>query len=94
MVAVAAVIVPVIAVAVPVTSASAPPAPALIVVAVVVAVPAVVVARVVAVPALDPQQSIDMLIKQLKKTKTNGEFLMGVAKSAPMAADQGEEDYV
>ena len=44
--------------------------------------------------ALDPQQSIDMLIKQLKKTKTNGEFLMGVAKSAPMAADQGEEDYV
>ncbi|OFT82707.1 transcription termination factor Rho [Corynebacterium sp. HMSC29G08] len=44
--------------------------------------------------ALDPQQSIDMLIKQLKKTKTNGEFLMGVAKSAPMAADQAEEDYV
>ncbi|AKV59847.1 transcription termination factor Rho [Corynebacterium riegelii] len=44
--------------------------------------------------ALDPQQSIDMLIKQLKKTKSNGEFLMGVAKSAPMAADQTEEDYV
>nr|WP_306482550.1 transcription termination factor Rho [Corynebacterium riegelii] len=44
--------------------------------------------------ALDPQQSIDMLIKQLKKTRTNGEFLMGVAKSAPMAADQTEEDYV
>ena len=44
--------------------------------------------------ALDPQQSIDMLIKQLKKTKSNGEFLMGVAKSAPMTADQNEEDYV
>ncbi|GAA1174409.1 hypothetical protein CGLAUT_05135 [Corynebacterium glaucum] len=44
--------------------------------------------------ALDPQQSIDMLIKQLKKTKTNGEFLMGVANSAPMAADQTEEEYV
>ncbi len=44
--------------------------------------------------ALDPQQSIDMLIKQLKKTKTNGEFLMGVANSAPMAADQTDEDYL
>ncbi|AWB85046.1 transcription termination factor Rho [Corynebacterium liangguodongii] len=44
--------------------------------------------------ALDPQQSIDMLIKQLKKTKTNGEFLMGVAQSAPMAADKNEEEYL
>ncbi|WP_115684821.1 transcription termination factor Rho [Corynebacterium senegalense] len=43
--------------------------------------------------ALDPQQSIDMLIKQLKKTKSNGEFLMGVAQSAPMAASQDEEEY-
>ncbi|MCT1683709.1 transcription termination factor Rho [Corynebacterium appendicis] len=43
--------------------------------------------------ALDPQQSIDMLIKQLKKTKNNGEFLVGVAQSAPMAADQETEDY-
>ena len=43
--------------------------------------------------ALDPQQSIDMLIKQLKKTKTNGEFLVGVAQSAPMAADQETEEY-
>ncbi|WKK61353.1 transcription termination factor Rho [Corynebacterium sp. P3-F1] len=43
--------------------------------------------------ALDPQQSIDMLIKQLKKTKNNGEFLVGVAQSAPMAADQESEDY-
>ena len=44
--------------------------------------------------ALDPQAAIDLLIKQLKKTKSNGEFLMGVAKSAPMTADQNEEDYV
>ncbi len=43
--------------------------------------------------ALDPQQSIDMLIKQLKKTKSNGEFLMGVANSAPMVADKDEEEY-
>ncbi|WP_342319559.1 transcription termination factor Rho [Corynebacterium mayonis] len=43
--------------------------------------------------ALDPQQSIDMLIKQLKKTKSNGEFLMGVANSAPMAAAENEEEY-
>ena len=44
--------------------------------------------------ALDPQQSIDMLIKQLKKTKTNGEFLIGVANSAPMAqTENDEEDY-
>ena len=43
--------------------------------------------------ALDPQQSIDMLIKQLKKTKTNGEFLIGVANSAPMAQAETEEDY-
>lgn len=43
--------------------------------------------------ALDPQQSIDMLIKQLKKTKTNGEFLIGVANSAPMAQTENEEDY-
>ena len=43
--------------------------------------------------ALDPQQSIDMLIKQLKKTKTNGEFLMGVANSAPMAQTENEEEY-
>ena len=43
--------------------------------------------------ALDPQQSIDMLIKQLKKTKSNGEFLMGVANSAPMAQAETEEEY-
>ena len=35
-----------------------------------------------------------MLIKQLKKTKTNGEFLIGVANSAPMAqTENDEEDY-
>nr|WP_260452595.1 transcription termination factor Rho [Corynebacterium testudinoris] len=43
--------------------------------------------------ALDPQQAIDLLIKQLKKSKSNGEFLMQVASSAPMAADKDEEDY-
>ncbi|MCZ9309043.1 transcription termination factor Rho [Corynebacterium uberis] len=44
--------------------------------------------------ALDNQQAIDLLIKQLKKTKSNGEFLMQVASSAPMAADKDdEEDY-
>lgn len=43
--------------------------------------------------ALDNQQAIDLLIKQLKKTKNNGEFLMQVASSAPMAARDDEEDY-
>ncbi|MGV0352252.1 transcription termination factor Rho [Corynebacterium confusum] len=43
--------------------------------------------------ALDSHQAIDLLIKQLKKTKSNGEFLMGVAQSAPMVADKDEEDY-
>ncbi|QGU07084.1 hypothetical protein COCCU_05700 [Corynebacterium occultum] len=43
--------------------------------------------------ALDNQQAIDLLIKQLKKTKSNGEFLLQVASSAPMAADMEDEDY-
>ncbi|AKE38960.1 Transcription termination factor Rho [Corynebacterium camporealensis] len=43
--------------------------------------------------ALDSHQAIDLLIKQLKKTRSNGEFLMQVASSAPMAADKDEEDY-
>lgn len=43
--------------------------------------------------ALDNQQAIDLLIKQLKKTRSNGEFLMQVASSAPMAAAAKEEDY-
>ncbi|HZK32672.1 MAG TPA: transcription termination factor Rho, partial [Corynebacterium sp.] len=42
---------------------------------------------------LDPQQAIDLLIKQLKKTKSNGEFLAQVASSAPMAADKDVEEY-
>lgn len=41
--------------------------------------------------ALDPQQAIDLLIKQLKKTKSNGEFLMQIASSQTMAA-VSEED--
>ena len=44
--------------------------------------------------ALDPQQAIDLLIKQLKKTKSNTEFLAQVASSAPMAADKDEEEYL
>ncbi|MCQ4618253.1 transcription termination factor Rho [Corynebacterium sp. CCUG 59401] len=43
--------------------------------------------------ALDPQAAIDLMIKQLKKTKNNGEFLVGVAQSAPMAADTETEEY-
>ena len=43
--------------------------------------------------ALDPQAAIDLLIKQLKKTKNNGEFLVGVAQSAPMAADVDTAEY-
>ncbi|MBP3089005.1 transcription termination factor Rho [Corynebacterium sp. sy017] len=41
--------------------------------------------------ALEPQQAIDLLIKQLKKTKNNGEFLMQVATSTPMAEDNEED---
>ena len=43
--------------------------------------------------ALDNQQAIDLLIKQLKKTKSNAEFLMQVASSAPMAGTEKEEEY-
>ncbi|MEZ2189517.1 transcription termination factor Rho [Corynebacterium sp. CCM 9204] len=42
--------------------------------------------------ALDNQQAIDLLLKQLKKTKSNAEFMMQIASSAPMASD-GEEEY-
>lgn len=42
---------------------------------------------------LDSHQAIDLLIKQLKKTKSNAEFLMGIATSAPMTASLEEEDY-
>ncbi|SER78651.1 transcription termination factor Rho [Corynebacterium cystitidis] len=44
--------------------------------------------------ALDSQAAIDLLIKQLKKTNSNGEFLMQIAQSAPMAADAEPEDYL
>ncbi|WP_035109471.1 transcription termination factor Rho [Corynebacterium efficiens] len=43
--------------------------------------------------ALDNQQAIDLLIKQLKKTKSNAEFLMQVASSAPMAGSENDEEY-
>ena len=44
--------------------------------------------------ALDNQQAIDLLIKQLKKTKSNREFLVQVASSAPMvASSEDEEDF-
>ncbi|QNE89383.1 transcription termination factor Rho [Corynebacterium incognita] len=42
---------------------------------------------------LDSHQAIDLLIKQLKKTKSNGEFLMQLASSAPMAGLEDEEEY-
>lgn len=41
--------------------------------------------------ALDPQQAIDMLIKQLRKTKSNKEFLIQVASSGPMGDDQDDD---
>lgn len=44
--------------------------------------------------ALEPQQAIDLLIKQLKKTKNNREFLTQVASSAPMAADVDVDEMV
>ncbi len=37
---------------------------------------------------LDPHQAIDLLMSQLRKTKTNYEFLVQVSKTAPGAADQ------
>ena len=43
---------------------------------------------------LDSFAAIDLLIKQLKKTRSNGEFLMQVASSAPMVADKEAEDYI
>nr|WP_255568544.1 transcription termination factor Rho [Corynebacterium mendelii] len=43
--------------------------------------------------ALDNQQAIDLLIKQLKKTRSNGEFLTQIASSSTMAAVETEEEY-
>ncbi|EEI27369.1 transcription termination factor Rho [Corynebacterium glucuronolyticum] len=44
--------------------------------------------------ALDSQAAIDLLIKQLKKTKSNREFMRALATSAPMTAGETEEDYI
>lgn len=41
--------------------------------------------------ALDSQQAIDLLIKQLKKTKSNGEFLMQMVSSQPLAELEEDE---
>jgi transcription termination factor Rho len=41
--------------------------------------------------ALDPQAAIDLLLKQLKKTKSNGEFMMQIASSAPLAGGDDDE---
>ncbi|MCU9519311.1 transcription termination factor Rho [Corynebacterium sp. ES2794-CONJ1] len=41
--------------------------------------------------ALDNQQAIDLLIKQLKKTKSNREFMMQIASSSIMSADNEQE---
>lgn len=41
--------------------------------------------------ALDSQQAIDLLIKQLKKTKSNGEFLMQMVSSQPLAEIEEDE---
>jgi transcription termination factor Rho len=41
--------------------------------------------------ALDPQAAIDLMLKQLKKTKSNGEFMMQIASSAPLAGGDDDE---
>ena len=41
--------------------------------------------------ALDPQAAIDLLIKQLRKNKTNREFMLQVASSAPLAGEDEED---
>ena len=38
---------------------------------------------------LDPHQAIDLLMSQLRKTKTNYEFLMQVSKTTPGSTDNG-----
>jgi transcription termination factor Rho len=35
--------------------------------------------------ALEPQQAIDLLLDRLRKTRTNIEFLMQIAKTTPGA---------
>ncbi|WP_291478831.1 transcription termination factor Rho [Corynebacterium sp.] len=41
--------------------------------------------------ALDPQAAIDLLIKQLRKSKTNRDFMLQIASSAPLAGDDEDE---
>ena len=41
--------------------------------------------------ALDSQAAIDLLIKQLRKNKTNREFMLQVASSAPLAGEDEED---
>jgi transcription termination factor Rho len=44
--------------------------------------------------ALDQQQSIELLLNQLKKTKTNFEFLLQVQQTSPGGnGGQAEEEY-
>ncbi|WP_181645895.1 transcription termination factor Rho [Corynebacterium heidelbergense] len=38
--------------------------------------------------ALDPQAAIDLLIKQLRKNKTNRDFMLQIASSAPLADEE------
>ena len=38
--------------------------------------------------ALEPQQGIDLLLDRLKKTRTNIEFLMQIAKTTPGSDDR------
>jgi transcription termination factor Rho len=38
--------------------------------------------------ALDPQQGIDLLLDRLRKTRTNIEFLMQIAKTTPGGDDR------
>jgi transcription termination factor Rho len=40
--------------------------------------------------ALDPQAAIDLVIKQLRKSKTNRDFMLQIASSAPLAEDDDE----
>ena len=41
--------------------------------------------------ALDSQAAIDLLIKQLRKNKTNREFMLQIASSAPLAGEDEDE---
>ncbi|MGN0096716.1 MAG: transcription termination factor Rho [Corynebacterium sp.] len=41
--------------------------------------------------ALDPQAAIDLLLKQLRKSKTNRDFMLQIASSAPLAGEDDDE---